>query len=156
MENSIFKIKNKGQALFEFYLVLAILIPLCVVGFYRIGLLGEKKMETEKQRFNNGQKKISYADMVTPLFSLNGNEEPFSLMNDQDEDYKTVSFKSQGKIIRLIESGDQVKEIISYYRKQFQEQNWVEEVQHGIWIFSKENRRAFLWTTDQEVALIFY
>ena len=157
--------RRGGQALFEFCLILAILIPLCVVGFYHIGLLGDKKMEKEKQRFNNDEKpKISYRD-IAATFSSIGFEQPFSLINDTEglplrllpfADEKAVSFKSEKHIVHLAETEGHGADVISHYRKQFQEQNWAEQEEYGIWIFSKENQRAFLWATDQQVAVIFY
>ena len=144
MENSLSSIK--GQALFEFCIVIIILIPLCVVGLKFLGQSGEKRLNDEKNRFLKEKTK-------NPQFE----EDIVGEMGESGESsiHLTPSgFEFNGKKIDFIEDTGATNEALNTLRSDLKEQGWKEVQENGIFIFLREDERKYAWKMDGGIALL--
>ena len=142
MENSLSSIK--GQALFEFYVVIIILIPLCVMGLKVLGQSGEKRLNEEKNRFLSvgTQNIVSKEDLFLNLSEL-----------ETDSIHVTpTGFEFNGKKIGFVE--DAAGEKFSDLKSSLKEEGWKEVEENGIFVFLREDQRKYAWKMDGGFTLL--
>ncbi|MBI2608752.1 MAG: hypothetical protein HYW47_04035 [Deltaproteobacteria bacterium] len=167
MENKICEVK--GQALIELCLILIILIPLCIVGLQKIGVLGDHKIEKEKNR-----SVLSFPSLATGTsgnpdsaatlgFNLESlNEEEFEIMADLPHNFE--KYEGEGaltvglgeKVLHTLEGAEDAHDAFSYYKEQFLKQGWEVKNEMGWFVFEKEASQAYLWQDEKNLFLFFY
>ena len=147
MENSLSSIK--GQALLEFFMVIIILIPLCVVGLKYLGQSGEKRLTTERNGISvpaeaGIQKIVPQENILTEINEL----------EESSLHLTPTGFELNGKKVDFIEDNTETHEVFSALRSDLREQGWTEAEENGIFIFFREGQRKYAWKMDGGVALM--